>query len=202
MGRRGPKSGGASACPSARSPVMACLEWRHARLAQRTAPRRPDGGDPERHRPRFHRRRRGLRVDQDHPGRTLRPDPPRDPARRVGNGSRPRGTGRGGGTPGSGGGPGRDQRPARPFAHHLHRRPGTDGLRPRRRPGHARRRLLGPRADGGEHRGQHRALDPQRARRDRRPEDHVVRRERHRPRACQRAGRDRGDLREHRRPPL
>ena len=48
----------------------------------------------------------------------------------------------------------------------------------------------------------HRALDPQRARRHRRPQDHVVRRERHRARPRRRARRHRGGLRQHRRPPV
>ena len=91
-------------------------------------------GQPWRHRPRLHRRRRGLRVDQDARRPALRPDPAPRPAGAVGDGPRARRAGRGGGTPRSGRGPGRDRRPARPAAHHLHRRAGADGLRTRRRP--------------------------------------------------------------------
>ena len=76
----------------------------------------------------------------------------------------------------------RDRRPARSAADHLHGRPGADGLGTRRRPGHPGRGVLRDRADRGVDRGGHRALDAQRARGDGGPQDHVVRRERHRAR--------------------
>ena len=48
-----------------------------------------------------------------------------------------------------------------------------------------------------EREGRRRPVDPQRARRDRRAEDHLVRRERRGPGLCQEARRHRGDLRQH-----
>ena len=50
--------------------------------------------------------------------------------------------------------------------------------------------------------GHHRAVDPQRARRDRGAQDDVVRRQRDRARPRRRARGERGDLRQHRRQPL
>ena len=72
------------------------------------------------------------------------------------------------------------RRPDRPAADHLQRRAGTHGLGARGRPADPGRRLQRHRAGRRVDDGDDGALDPQRERRDRGPQDHVVRRERHR----------------------
>ena len=70
---------------------------------------------------------------------------------------------------------------ARPDPDHLHRRPGASRLRSGRRRTDAGRGRRRDDAVRGDHRGRHRAVAAQRARRAGRAQDHVVRRERRRP---------------------
>ncbi len=153
-----------------------------------------DRGGP---RPRHDRGGRGLRDVQGDGCRPLRPHQapatptafgrgagPARPGRRRGT-SRRRRRGRG---PADG---------LRSPPHHMDGRPRAPGLRAVGGTGDARRGRRAVTAVGGRARRRQRAVDPQRARRDRRPQDHVLRGERDRPPVRPRARRDGGAAGQH-----
>ena len=174
----------------------------HARVAERSDPRRSPRSGALGDRPRPHRRRRRLRGDQGHRRAAVRAHPA--PGAHDPLGRRPRSSGAADRrrTPWRGG-RARRLRPAPGQApDHLHRGSGAARLRPGRRPADPGRRRRRPRPRGGVRLAGDGALAAQRARRAGRPEDHLVRRERRGPGLRPRARRHGGRVRQPRRPPV